>query len=67
MIITDEQKEILIKYLPNAKEIMNSDDVNDILLPLDDLITEIGFDEKYDLNETGLKLQEVYDQIYNQN
>lgn len=36
-------------------------------MALDDVITDVGFDENYELNKEGLKLQLIYDQIYNQN
>lgn len=62
MNITQEQKEVLVKY---GVEIF--DDVDDTLLALDDKITEIGFNRDYSLNEVGLKLQQLYDALYNQN
>ncbi len=62
MIITDEQKALL-----NSRGIKIYNDVNDTLLAIDEKITEIGFNSKYELNEVGLKLQKLYDQIYNQN
>jgi hypothetical protein len=34
-------------------------------LQLDDKITEIGFDEDYNLNEEGLILQKLYDELLN--
>lgn len=61
-MITDEQRKIIEKYINEP-----SDDIDSLLLQLDDKITEIGFDEKYDLNEEGLILQKMYDEIYNQN
>lgn len=60
--ITEEQDGILKKY-----NIVCSDDVNVLLLDLDAKITEIGFNPDYSLNEIGLKLQRLYDQLYNQN
>lgn len=65
--VTDEQRKLLAEHLENTEELFKSDDVNEILLPLDDLITEVGFDENYELNELGLKLQKLYDELYNQN
>ena len=62
MYITAEQSDILKKY-----NIKCSDDVNVLLLDLDAKITEIGFNPDYSLNEIGLKLQRLYDQLYNQN
>lgn len=44
-----------------------SENINDVLLDLDDKITEVGFDANYDLNERGLKLQKLYDELYDQN
>lgn len=62
MNITDEQKQLLTKY-----GVYITGDVNTLLLDLDDKITEIGFNQDYSLNEIGLKLQRLYDQLYNQN
>ncbi|MDD4688898.1 MAG: hypothetical protein PHE51_04040 [Eubacteriales bacterium] len=60
--IKDEQKRLLLEYIENP-----SDDIDTLLLELDDKITEFGFNEYYDLNEDGLKLQKLYDELYNQN
>lgn len=62
MNITDEQKEQLAKY-----DIAVTSDIDTLLLDLDDKITEIGFNADYSLNETGAKLQKLYDELYNQN
>ena len=62
MNITNEQYETLSKY-----RIEVCDDINDLLLNIDSKITEIGFNPDYSLNDVGLKLQLLYDQIYNQN
>ena len=62
MRITAEQNNILKEY-----NIKCSDDVNVLLLDLDAKITEIGFNPDYSLNKVGLKLQRLYDQLYNQN
>ena len=63
MNINQSQIELLNQYglsLPN-------DDIDDLLLDLDDKITEIGFNKDYSLNAVGLKLQRLYDQLYMQN
>ena len=62
MIISESQAELLSQY-----DIQTNDDINILLLDLDDKITEIGFNKDYSLNEIGLKLQRLYDQIYIQN
>lgn len=62
MNITNEQREILAKY-----DIAVARDIDTVLDRLDDKITEIGFNADYELNEVGLKLQLLYDQLYSQN
>ncbi len=64
--INKEQKEFISKYF-NPNIMIDNDNIGDLLNKLDDLITDIGFDENYELTEEGLKLQLVYDQIYKQN
>ncbi|MCI5650364.1 MAG: hypothetical protein MR332_13245 [Fusicatenibacter sp.] len=51
----------------DAKKMLETADVNDILLPLDALITYQGFDDDYLLNRWGNKAQRIYDEIYTQN
>ncbi len=67
MIVTEEQKKLLSDKMENFDEIIKSDNVNDLLIPLNDLIFMIGMNQNYDLNEMGFKLQKVYDEIYDQN
>ena len=50
----------------DAKKMLETADVNDILLP-DALITYQGFDDDYLLNRWGNKAQRIYDEIYTQN
>ncbi|MPN62324.1 hypothetical protein SDC9_210071 [bioreactor metagenome] len=66
MTITDEQKKLIIEYIPNAEKILNLDDINDLLIELDDVIIN-QMDENGDLTELGLKLQTLYDEILDQN
>ena len=65
--VDKSQEQLLHTYLPSAQKYIECDDINQLLEDLDDKITEIGFDSNYDLNEVGLKLQRLYDQLYNQN
>ncbi len=71
MKITGEQKSLLKEYgvaIPeNVEDMKSADEINEVLLALDAKITEIGFDANYDLNDVGLKLQKLYDQLYDQN
>lgn len=62
MIITEKQKELVKKYLKKSYT-----DIDLLLTELDDKITEIGFDENYDINEEGILLQRLYDDHYYQN
>ncbi len=65
--ISNEQREQLIKYLPDMEKCITTDDIDTVLDRLDNKITEIGFTPEYELNEVGLKLQRLYDELYNQN
>ena len=65
--ISNEQKDLLVKYLPNVEQCVTAGDIDTVLDLLDNKITEIGFNPEYELNEVGLKLQRLYDELYNQN
>lgn len=65
MNLTEEQKALLKKHNIDIPE--NPQDINILLLDLDDKITSIGFNSDDSLNEVGLKLQRLYDEIYRQN
>lgn len=67
MNITEEQKSILLLHIPDINQSINNGDLDDVLDQLDDKITEIGFNRDYTLNEIGLKLQKLYDELYIQN
>ena len=62
MIITEKQKELVKKYLKKSYT-----DIDLLLTELDDKITEIGFDENYDINEEFILLQILYYYLYYQN
>ena len=65
--VSNEQREQLIEYLPDMEKCITTDDIDTVLDRLDNKITEIGFTPGYELNEVGLKLQRLYDELYNQN
>lgn len=65
--LTEEQKQFLRENFDNAEEMMNSDTVNDILLPLDALITYQGLDDDYQPTDWGDMAEKIYGQIYEQN
>lgn len=62
MNISKEQRRLLEEF-----GVAVSGEINTVLLNLDSKITEIGFDINYNLNETGMRLQRLYDEIYDQN
>lgn len=67
MIVKDEQIEILKPYIENIDELVQNGSVQEILDAIDDVIVDniLGNDDEPD--EEGIKLQKVYDEIYNQN
>lgn len=65
--ITDSQNQLLLEHLPSAAQCIEDNNIDTLLEELDDKITEVGFDADYELNEVGLKLQQLYDQLYSQN
>lgn len=67
MIITDNQIKDLMPYIDNIKEIVESDRVVDLLDALDDIIVENILGNGNEPDEVGIKLQRIYDEIYNQN
>ena len=67
MIIKDEQIEILKPYIENIDKLVQGGSVQEILGAIDDVIVDniLGNDDEPD--EEGIKLQKVYDEIYDQN
>lgn len=66
--LNEEQKEFLQEnFKVDAAAMLETDNLDDILLPLDALITYQGFDDDYLLNAWGNKAQRIYDEIYTQN
>ncbi|MGN8636848.1 hypothetical protein [Eubacterium pyruvativorans] len=60
---SDKQKTMVSKYLGTEYQ-----DIDTLLEDLDEKITEIGFDENFEfLNETGIQLQTLFDQLLMQN
>ena len=67
MIVTSEQIEILKPYIENIVELIEEDDVQVLLDTIDDVIVENILGNNDEPDEEGIKLQRIYDQIYNQN
>lgn len=67
--LTEEQKNFLKENFKKeeADKMLNSNNLDDVLLPLDALITYKGFDDDYMLTKWGNIAQRMYDDIYTQN
>jgi hypothetical protein len=65
--VEENEKEFIINNIKNGAALLQSNNLRDLLLPLDALITEKGFDINDDLNDFGRKAQRIYDNIYYNN
>lgn len=66
MIVTEEQKKEIKKYGVDIDKLIKNGDVNEVLFAIDDVILNL-MDEDGELDKEGVKLQLIYDQIYNAN
>ncbi len=66
MIVTEEQKKEIKKYGVDIDKLIKNGDVNEVLFAIDDVILDL-MDEDGELDKEGIKLQLIYDQIYNAN
>lgn len=67
MIIKNEQIEELKPYIENIDELIQNDDVQELLDAIDDVIVDNILGNNDEPDEEGIRLQRIYDQIYNQN
>ncbi len=67
MIITEEQINVLEKHIPNIRELAKSDDVQMVLDVIDDVIVDNIIAHGDEPDDEGIKIQLIYDQIFNQN
>ena len=65
--ISEEQKEILEDYIEDLENHIENDDIQDFLDLIDDEIVNNILGNNDEPDDEGIKLQKVYDQIYNQN
>ena len=66
MIVTEEQKKEIKKDGVDIDKLIKNGDVNEVLFAIDDVILDL-MDEDGELDKEGVKLQLIYDQIYNAN
>ncbi len=67
MIITQEQIDVLEKHIPNVRELVEADDVQAVLDAANDVIVDNILVNGDMLDDEGVKVQRVWDQIFNQN
>lgn len=65
--ITEEQKKYLLEQSVDISGALQNDDLGELLLAIDDAIVDNIVDHNDEPDEIGIKLQRIYDQIYNQN
>ena len=63
--LTKNERDFIVKNL--GENLIYTNDINSILLPLDEWIAVNGFDDNYDLTDEGRKAQRIYDSIYYNN
>ena len=67
MIIKDEQIKLLEPYIENINELVQISSVQEILDAIDEVIVDNILGNNDEPDEDGIKLQKVYDEIFNQN
>ncbi len=70
MIITRIQIEQLKPYIENIEELIQKDDINELLNAVDDIIIDNilrNKEEPDEPDEEGIRIQKLYDEIYDQN
>lgn len=65
--VTREQIKLLKKYIPKIEEYVETDNIYDLQLELDQAILDYGFVNQDYLNEVGRELQRAYDIIHIEN
>lgn len=67
MIVKAEQIEVLKPYIENIEELVESDDVQAVLDAIDDVIVDNILVNNDEPDDEGIKLQKIYDEIFNEN
>ena len=68
MFVTEEQIKKLKPYIENIEKLIEADDVQEVLDAIDDVIVDnILSHADNEPDAEGVRLQLIYDQIYNQN
>ena len=67
MIVKAEQIEVLKPYIENIEDLVESDDVQAVLDAIDDVIVDNILANNDEPDDEGIKLQKIYDEIFNEN
>ncbi|MBR1797253.1 MAG: hypothetical protein IJ757_04485 [Clostridiales bacterium] len=67
MIVTAEQINELRSYINSIDELVDSDNVQVLLDAIDDVIVDNILANNDEPDEQGIRLQKIYDKIFNQN
>ena len=62
-----EQIEVLKPHIENIEELVESDDVQAVLDAIDDVIVDNILANNDEPDDEGIKLQKIYDEIFNEN
>lgn len=67
MFVKKKQIEKLKPYIHNIEDLIKSNDIGIVLDAIDDVIVDNIIASNDEPDEEGIKLQRIYDQIFNQN
>lgn len=67
MIVKAEHVEVLKKHIEDIETLIRSDDVQMVLDAIDDVIVDNILANNDEPDEEGIKLQKIYDEIFDQN
>ena len=67
MIVKTEHIEVLKSYIENIEDLIKTADVQMVLDAIDDVIVDNILANKDEPDDEGIKLQKIYDEIFNQN
>ena len=67
MNVTQEQLDVMKRYIENIEDLISAGDVQDVLDAIDNVIVDNTLAHNDEPDKEGIMLQRIYDQIYNQN
>lgn len=67
MIVKTEQIEMLKPHIENIEDLIETGDVHEVLDVIDDVIVDNILANNDEPDDEGVKLQKIYDEIFNQN